>query len=156
MCNPLVLMAASTAVSVKGSLDQGAAAQSAANADASMLDYQAAVDRDNAAVEAKRIRRAGDSARGETLAGIAAAGVKVGQGSALDAEREVMTDTETDAFMALLNGERAARGKNLQADNARRSGRDARKASYFNAAGSLLSAGGQGYRMGMFKTPGGA
>lgn len=154
MCNPLVFMAAGTAIQMYGQVQQGRAAQAAANAEAANLEYQAEVDRDNAQASASRIRRAGRRARGETLAGIAASGIKVGQGSALDVEREVMTDYETDAALAILNGERAGRGAESQADMTRRAGRDARRASYWGATSSLLSAGAGGYRMGMFNTGG--
>lgn len=150
MCNPLAFMAVGTGMAVAGQLGQGDAAAAAANAQADSLDYQAAVERDNAQVEASRIRRAGRRARGEVLAGVAASGIRVGEGSALDVEREVMTDYETDAAMAILNGERAARGLSIDATMTRRAGRNARRASQIGAFTSLLGAGAQAASMGMF------
>lgn len=150
MCNPLIFLAVSAAATVAGKVQESRAQQRAANDNAADLEYQAAVDRDNAQAQARSIRRAGERDRGQALAGIAASGIKVGQGSALDVEREIMTDTETDARMAILNGERQARGATIQADNTRRAGRDARRAGYFGAATSLLSAGSGAYRQGMF------
>ncbi len=155
MCDPMtVMLAASTTMSVAGTLQQGRAQQRGANEDAALMEYQARVEQDNALADAKAIRRAGEKARGETLSGIVAAGVKVGEGSALDAERQVLQDTETDAAMAILNGERAARGLTNQAERTRRAGRDARSASYLAAAGSLLSAGSQGLRASGFRSNG--
>lgn len=150
MCEPTTIMLASAAASAVGQVQQGRAAAEAGDANARSLNYQASVERDNAQAEASAIRRAGARARGETLAGIAASGVQVGQGSALDAEREVMSDTETDAMMAILNGDRAARGLNQQARAARQAGRQAKSAAMLGAATSLLSAGGQAYKSGMF------
>jgi hypothetical protein len=80
-------------------------------------------------------------ARGETLAAVAASGVKIGEGSALDAERQVMQDFETDAAIAILSGDRSASVSMANATSRRRSGRDAQRAGYINAGTSLLSAG---------------
>lgn len=145
MCDPLTLLAGGTALRVASSVASGNAAESAANQDAKNLEYQGMVEYDNALAESSRIRRAGARARGETLAGIAASGVRVGSGSALDVEREVMTDYETDAAMAVLNGDRARRGAFQQASMARRAGRDARRSGYLSAASSLLSSGSGGF-----------
>lgn len=146
MCNPmLIMMGVSTAVSVAGSVMQSNAAKRAANADAAQAEYQAIIERDNAQAEAQQIRRDGQRARGSTLASIAMSGATIGQGSTLDVERQVMQDTETDALMAILNGERRARGFNDAASRARRSGRDAQTASYFNVGTSLMSYGARFY-----------
>lgn len=152
MCNPLT--AAMAAVQIAGSLQQGRDAQRSANAEADSLDYQGALERANAEAQARRIRREGEAARGQTLGAIAASGVKVGEGSALDAERQVMQDYEQDAYVALLDGNRAARSLSMSADNARLSGRAARRASYFNAGASLLSTGAQGLRADGYKWTG--
>lgn len=146
MCNPMLVLAASATTQVIGGLAQGRAAQRAANEQAAQLDYQAAVDQDNAQAQAEQIRRQGRSDRGTTLSRIAASGIKIGEGSALDAERRVMEDSEVDASLAILNGDRAARSARAQAESTRRAGRDARRASYLAAAGTLLNAGAQGMR----------
>lgn len=144
MCDPVTLTLA--AVSAAGSISQGNAASRQANQQADVQQYQAAVERDNAEAEAVRIRRAGEAARGQTVSAIAASGVQIGQGSALDAERQVMTDYSTDEYIAILTGERRGRAFEQQADQTRAAGRDAKRAGYFNAATSLLSAGAAGAR----------
>jgi hypothetical protein len=111
------------------------------------LEYQAQVDQSNALYQAKVIRAEGATARGQTVASAAASGIVVGQGSAGDAERKVMQDTETDAYMAILNGDRAAASARADAELRRRAGRNAVKASYINATSSLLSAGSRGYEL---------
>lgn len=147
MCDPVTaLTVAGTTMQVSGQLQQGRAAQRQANEDAARMEYQALVEQDSALAQAQQIRRQGESSRGQTLAAVAASGVKIGQGSALDAERQVMTDAETDAYLAILNGDRAARGLRSDAAATRRAGRDARNASQIGAVTSLLSAGAQGMR----------
>jgi hypothetical protein len=143
MCNPLMFLAAGTTMQIAGNIQQGKAQQRAANEDAALREYEALAEQDDALYQAQQIRRAGERARGETLAGVAASGVKVGEGSALDAERRVMEDTELDARMAILSGERAARSLRMGAELTRRAGRDARRSANASAVGSLLSAGGK-------------
>jgi hypothetical protein len=142
MCDPVSMLVTATAVQAGSSIMQGNAQRKQANADAAQSDYQAAVERSNAQAEATIIRRQGQRQRGETLSSIVASGVKVGQGSALDAERQVMQDASHDEYMALLTGERRAAGLNQEASMRRRAGRDAQRAGQIGAFTSLLSAGG--------------
>lgn len=147
MCDPMtVMMAATTTMSAVGSVQQGRAADRAAQANAGQLEYQALVEQDNAQAAAQMIRRDGERSRASTVAAVAMSGAKIGEWSAGDVERQVLQDTETDALTAILNGDRQARSLNDSASNTRAAGRDARKAGYFNAATSLLSAGAQGLR----------
>ena len=139
MCDPVSITMA--AVQTAGQIKQGRDAKKAADAQASLDEQQAAEARASAEGEARRIRRAGGAARGETLAAVAASGIKIGEGSALDAERQVMTDYETDAAMALLTGDRQSGSLMEQARQRRRAGRDARNASLINAGTSLMSSG---------------
>lgn len=146
MCNPMILLAASTAVTVGGQLAQGRAAKQAGDEQAKQLEYQAAVDEDIALSQAEQIRRQGQRDRSSSVAAAAASGVRIGEGSALDAERQVLEDSEVDAAMAILSGKRSAMGTRYQAASARAAGRQARNASYIQAAGTLLNAGAQGMR----------
>lgn len=139
MCDPVTMtMAAMTAV---GKVQQGRAAKKQADAQSAMDENQARMARADAEAEASRIRRAGREARGSTVAAIAASGAKIGEWSALEFERQVMTDYETDAAIALLTGDRQGDALETQAKLTRAAGRDARNAAYLSAATSLLSAG---------------
>lgn len=141
MCNPMVFMAASMAATAIGSARKGQAQKQAAGEEAADMEYQADLARDQGQAEASRIRRAGRRARGEAVAAIAASGVKVGEGSALDAERQVMQDYEQDAAIAILNGDRQGRVLDQRARARRRGGRTAATATYIEGAGSLLDQG---------------
>lgn len=144
MCNALTVF--STTLEVAGQLQQGKAAQRQANDDAARLDYQAQIEQANALNHAQLIRRQGVSDRARSVAGAAASGVVVGQGSAGDAERQVMQDAEADAYMAILNGDNAAKGLRADAESRRRAGRDAKRASQIGAFSTLLSRGAQGLK----------
>lgn len=139
MCDPVTFGFA--AVQAIGSMQQGRAQQTQANIAAGEAELAAGVERSDAAMEAARIRRAGEAQRGQTVAGFAGAGVKVGEGSALDAERQVMEDVARDEYMAIITGERRASGLEREARYRRMAGSDARRAGELGAATSLLSAG---------------
>lgn len=153
MCDPLTITMAAAGAQAVGSITQGRAAKSQAYAEAGQLDYQAAVERDNAAAEAAVIRRMGERQRGETLAGAVASGIKIGEGSALDAERQVMQDSAVDAQLAILTGDRNARSLQASASQRRAAGRAARDAGYLQGFTSLLSAGSRGYFSGAQQAP---
>jgi len=147
MCDPVgIMMAAGTGLQIGSQISAGRTAEANARLEAADMDYQAAMERDNAALMARTYRREGRAARGQVLAAVAASGVKIGEGSALDAEREVMTDSETDAELAILRGEQVGRNLNARAQITRIAGRQARRAANLQAFGTLLSAGVQGMR----------
>jgi hypothetical protein len=142
MCNPALFVMASAAMQVGSSISQGITAKGNANLQAADMEYQAAVERDNAQQQAAAIRRQGQRDRGSTVAAVAASGVKIGDGSAADAELQVMQDANTDERLAILRGDQTSRQLNARAKITRRAGRDAQRASYINAATSLMSAAG--------------
>lgn len=146
MCDPVTMTFA--AVQAAGSISQGIGAKRAANSQAAQYELQAATERDNAQAEADKIRRDGEVARGQTLSALAASGVTVGQGSALDAERQVVDSYTSDEYMAILTGDRRARGLQDTARQTRRAGRDAMRAGFINAGTSLLASGARGMRAG--------
>lgn len=155
MCDPMtVMMAASTTMSAVGSVQQGRAADRAAQVNAGQLEYQALVEQDNAQAAAQMIRRDGERSRASTVAAVAMSGASIGEWSAGDVERQVLEDTEADALTAILNGNREARGLNDSASNTRKAGRDARRAGYINATSSLLSAGAQGLKASGYRANG--
>lgn len=143
MCNPLVL-AGAAGLQAFGQIQQGRSARDAANMDADRMEWQAGQERLDAEADARVIARQGRNARGATVSAIAGSGVKVGEGSALDAERTVVDNAYTDEYMAILNGERRARGLEMEASSRRRAGRDARRAATTGAFTTLLSAGAAG------------
>lgn len=142
MCDPVSMIVGGGAILQAGSAyKQGQDAKRQANAAAAEDEYQAGLERSNSLADAKSIRRAGRRARGETLSSYAASGVKIGEGSTLDVERELMEDVERDAYMTILTGERRANAYQREAANKRAQGRSAARAGTISAFTSLLSAG---------------
>jgi hypothetical protein len=140
----MMLLAAGTGLQVGSQLAQGITAEGNANLEAADMEYRAAVDRDNAQQEARAYRRQGRAVRGQLLTAVASSGVKIGEGSALDAEREVMLNSETDAALSILRGEQSGRQLEARATATRVQGRAAKRASKVAAFTTLLSAGAQG------------
>lgn len=102
-------------------------------------DYAAQQEREQALQTAVVIRRAGERQRGQAKASLAAAGVKVDEGSAGLVQDEITRGAESDAFQALLEGGRRARGLETDGQMARISGRQAATAGKINAVGTLMS-----------------
>lgn len=143
MCDPVMFVSA--AAQLIGGALQHKATKMAGEYDAADMEYQAALSRDQGQAEAQRIRRAGRRARGEALAAVVGSGVKVGHGSALDAERQVMQDYEQDAAIAILNGERQGRILDQRAKQRRYAAGQEAIAGMFGTVGSLIGQGGSMY-----------
>lgn len=139
----MVALAASAAYSAYSSVQQGKQAE--LNADAQ--SEQAQLDADNAAsaarVQADRIRKMARIQAGEANAALAASGVEVGEGSALNINQEIYGNAEEDAVMTILNGENQRKRGYVDADNTALYGRQQRAAANSQAIGSVLSAGAQ-------------
>jgi Tfp pilus assembly protein PilN len=136
------MLAIMAGISIVGQLQQGRAARQAADAEARMLENQAAQQRDQAEQEAERIRSSADKARGAARAQLAASGVNVNQGTALTIEDEIGQESERDAYMTLLTGDRQARGSTFAASQAKARGRNAQTASVLGA----ISTGAQAWK----------
>lgn len=94
-----------------------------ANTRANSLDYSAKVARDDAQATAAYIRKQQRLAIGTSQATSAASGVVVGEGSAAEADRQIYQDSEQDAFMSILSGERDGRALDADAALTRQSGK---------------------------------
>lgn len=141
MCTGMeVLLLASAAVGTYSTL-QSAEQQSEWN------DYQAAqaqadanAEKSAAEVHAEKIRKMARIQSGEATASLAGSGVDVGEGTALNINKEIYANAEEDAVMTVFGGsDRAARG-NAEAAGYRLKGSQAQQAGYLNATSSLLSA----------------
>ena len=119
-------------------IQQGRYANAQAQLQAGQMDYRAKVEEENALKTAQIIRNAGRKQVGQANAAYAAAGVKVGEGSALEIERQIDTNVEHDAFQAILDGQRKAIGLRTDADLTRISGKQQESAGYVNAVGTVL------------------
>jgi hypothetical protein len=129
MCTGLELMIVATVLSAGGQLMAG-------EDQAREAEIQGAYALDEATQTAKNIRKAGKRQQGAANVALAASGVKLGEGTALEIQNTIDQDVQQDALAAILGGQRAKRSAQRAADNARTN-------SYFGAASSVLSSGAQ-------------
>ncbi len=141
-------LAGSSVLGAIGSIGQGNQQAELANAQATQLDNQAAAERDSAVAAAERIRRAGGRQQAETEAAYAASGVSVGTGTPVRVNDQIGLDAETDAYMAILDGERRGRTLDYEARATRQAARNAQSAGGGGALTSILGAAGN---FGMWK-----
>jgi len=144
MCiSATMLMAIGTGVSVLGQLQQGQQQKEMYNAQAQATINDAAYRSDAATAQAEKIRKAGKAQVGEANAALAASGVKLGQGSALEVKKSIIQNSEEDALSAILSGKRITQTANQEASMMARAGDNAQSNALMGAAGTALSAGGQ-------------
>jgi hypothetical protein len=124
------LLVASTVTSAVGSYQQGKAAQSAAN-------YNATISEARGKSEARRVRRMGKFQQGEIRASAGKAGVTM-SGSALDALEEAVAVNEYDALMLKENAED-------EAYMLRRKGQMAKRQGNLQTVSSILKGGADTY-----------
>jgi hypothetical protein len=142
------MMAISTGLSVVGQLQQGQAQQQASAEQGARLDEQARIDAIQAqretvaaAEEAKRIRKAGDKQAAASRAQLAASGIAVGSGSAININEDIIGGSESDAMNTLLTGERRSESYSYSSGQNTRSAASARRAGDNAMTSSLLAAG---------------
>ncbi|WP_065760234.1 hypothetical protein [Pseudomonas defluvii] len=138
-------LVAGTAMSAYSSVQQGRQAKLTADAQSD----QAQIDADNAAsaavVQADRIRKMARIQAGEANAALAASGVEVGAGTAVNINEEIYKNAEEDAAMTIFNGENQRKRGYVDASNISLAGRQAQSSANMQAAGTVLGGTAQGF-----------
>lgn len=134
-------MAAGSAISALGQIQQGKAQQKAYEEQAQQAVNEGAYRADAAKAQAEKIRKAGRAQVGEARASLAASGVKLGDGTALEVEGDITRNSEEDALSALLSGKRSTDAAQQEAKLLNRAGSNAVTNSIYGAAGTVLSTG---------------
>lgn len=151
MCNPMLVMMAATAVSAYSSIQQGNQQKEWADYQADQANADAKADRGASEVHAEKIRKMARMQAGEATAGLAAAGVDTGAGTAININKDITARGEEDALTTILNGVDKSRRMNTEAAALRVQGSQAQSAGYMNAASTALSA--YGTYQSRYKTP---
>lgn len=123
-----------TILSTVGAIQQGNAAQASANYQAQQLDAQAKTERAVAQRQANEERRQKEL----VISRARAVGAASGGGQDYDLLGDLEEEGEYRAATAMWEGEEAAKGRTNQANAARFEGKQAKKASRFKAAGTIL------------------
>lgn len=164
MCEPTTLAIASLALTGVSGVYQASAARAAgryeqqvAERNATIAEQQAEQAKQIGNIEEERQLRRVRAALGTQRAALAANGLDVNSGSALDLQAETAGFGAADALNLRSNALRQAWGFQVEATNMRNAGRAARAQGRNAAIGTLLTTGasmaGQAYGAGMFGGP---
>lgn len=132
------LVLASTAMSVFGSVAGGVGAMQAASFNAKMAEQEAEAARQQAALEAGRVRETGRKILGAQRAATAKAGLEVGEGSPLLIMLETVRQSEEDAMLTRYKGDVRATSLRAEARAQRAEGRRALLGGILGAASEGL------------------
>lgn len=134
-------MAAATVYSVYSTQQSGKQASLNADSQAEQAQKDADAAASAATVQADRIRRLARNQASEANAALAASGVEVGEGTAININKEIYANAEEDATLTFLNGQaQKARGQ-VDASNYRLAGAQARSQANAQSIGTVLSTG---------------
>jgi len=161
MCEPATILAIGGAlVGAAGSIQQGKAASAAANYNAQIAAMNSKISMENAhdsvvrgQQEEQQHRQKVAQLKGQQTASMAANGIDVGFGSAMDTLVDTATMGELDALTIRENSAREANAHRQQAANQsasaelnRMNASASKTSGYFNAAGTLLTGAGNAYK----------
>ena len=109
MCDPATAVALiTTGFQVKSAIDQGKQQEADAKAEAKFQSKQAKADADAemavAQQQARKVRELAGRQRGSARAALAASGVDVGAGTALQIDQQIAGEGESDAQMTIFGG----------------------------------------------------
>ena len=111
-----IAMMAASAVGTVGTIYSGIQQAEAADNQAQIAENNAAYEADANKQQAEKIRRMAKAQRCEANAALAKSGVKLGEGTALEVQKDITQKSEEDALSALLSGSRAIKSGDEQAD----------------------------------------
>ncbi|PTS83995.1 hypothetical protein DBR00_11475 [Pseudomonas sp. HMWF032] len=136
---------AGTAYSVYSSEQAGKQARYNAEAQSEQQQNDADTAASAATVQADRIRRLARNRASEANAALAASGVEVGEGTAININEEIVGNAEEDATMTIFNGERQKRQGYVDSSNTALAGSQAQAAYRGQAASTLISGASSAY-----------
>ena len=165
MCEPTTLAIASMALTAGAGVYSASAQRAAgkyeqqvAERNATIADQQAEQAKQIGNIDEERQLRRVRAALGSQRAALAANGIDVNSGTALDLQAETAGFGAADALNLRSNALREAWGFNVEATNQRNSGRAARAQGRNAAIGTMLttasSVAGQGFSSGVFRSGG--
>jgi len=152
MCTGMeLLMIGGSAFSALGQITQGSQQKQMYHDQAQATVNNAAIEADSYTAQAEKIRKAGKTQVGEANAALAASGVKIGQGSALEVEKNIRTNVEQDALSAILSGTRTTTAAQQESKMLQKAGSNAQTNAMFGVGSTVLSAGAEYVKSGWKK-----
>lgn len=138
----VVMMAVGTGVSVMSQQQAAKDQQEAANEQAKLRINEAAAEADARNAQAANIRKLAKAQRGEAKTSLAASGVKLGDGTALEVDKSIAQGGEEDALSALLSGQRVVKTADREAQSLIKAGNNARSNANMQSAATVLQSAG--------------
>lgn len=135
------VMAASAVYGAYSTVQSGKQQQLNGEAQGEQAEADARTEKSAAMVQADRIRKLARIQASEANAALAASGVEVGEGTAVNINREIYENAEEDAVLTVMGGTNRSNRLNVDASNYRLAGNQARSNANSQAASSLLSTG---------------
>ena len=129
-------------VNAFGKMRAGNEANTLYQRNAQLADWQAADALQRGKIDEKKQRRVTEQVIGSQRAGLAAQGVDVNRGSALDVQADAAYLGELDALTIRHNAAKEAWGYGVQAQDFRTKGRIAQREGQFGAFSTLLGSAG--------------
>lgn len=137
-----VAMLIGSAVSTVAAIDSAETQADIADNQAQQARNDAAYREDAAKQQAEKIRKAARAQRGESAAALAKSGVKLGEGTPLEIDKEITVGGEEDALSAILSGGRSAATARQEANMLEASGESSRRGGYYQAGSTVLGTAG--------------
>lgn len=134
-----ILSAVGTGIGVLGTIQQGREAKAQAEYQAKVQEQQADEAYASAQRDAAEKYRKGQIMLGDQRAAIAGSGGDLTDPSVLDIMGDTAAEIDLAARTDIYRGDQQARGYNDAAINSRITGKNAQRASYLSAAGTLFS-----------------
>ncbi len=135
---PLIIMGVGAALGAAGALSSGVANQRQANSEAALYEAQAAARLQKAEFDAETARRKFVREAGTVVARAASTGIDMGGFG--DVRADDASEAALERAAIRWSSQNEARMLRYQAESAVRRGKDARTASYFQAAGAVVNA----------------
>jgi hypothetical protein len=135
-----------TGLQTFGTLQQGLSQASAFKYNAALAEEAAQAARESAYFDVERTRKEARTFESAQRAAFAAGGVAATSGSAREILRETATESELEAMMIKLEGEREAGQLESEADLLRRQARQAKISGFLGAGTTLLGGAARSYK----------
>ena len=136
---------AAAAYGAYSSYQSGQQAKLNSEAQSDQAQADANTEKSAAVVQAERIRKLARIQASQATASLAASGVDVGEGSAININEEIIGNAEEDAALTIFGGGNRAQRLNTDASNYRLVGSQAQSSANGQAASTVLSGGSSAY-----------
>ena len=139
MCTMIAATLISAGVTAAGAMMQSQQQQSQLQMQADMHKRQAFLERESGAHEAELANRQGDRVAGAQRAGLAASGLDLGSGSALDSQVDSAIEVQRDVDAIRWNAQIKADNEKYKAKEAKYNAGQVKKAGYLEALAPLIN-----------------